>query len=141
MFNSKIKLNSIKIGNINFEALGLSLEKDYLFSLPPLKKEFEEVSIAGRNGSLTKFKRYLNREFTVVFKVKESKNYYNRMFNIQDVLDKGGIIIINNEQVGYKLKRYDIETLEVGTANNTMSIKFICEPFLYKADGTVIEGR
>lgn len=141
MFNSKIKLNSIKIGNVNFEILGLYLEKDYIFTLPPLRKEYEEVPRAGRNGSLTKFKRYLNREFTVTFKVKDSKSYFDRMFNIQDVLDRGGIITINNEKVGYKLKRYDVESLEVGTANNTMSIKFVCEPFLYKLDGTVIEGR
>ena len=143
MFNSRkrININSVKINDRSFESLGLFLDEDYIFNIPPLVKEYEEIPVPGMNGSYTKFIRYGNREFDIEFQLKESRDYHNKLFFIQDVLDAGGIITLNNEEYGYKLKRYSIDNQSRGIGSNAITIHFICMPFIHKKDGTEIKNR
>lgn len=144
MFNRlyKVNLNCLKINNVNFETMGLYLKKGYVFNLPPLKKNIEDVQIPGRiKGSVTKVKGYLNREFTINFDLQEVNDLYSKLFSIEDRLVTGRIITINNEKVGYKLIRYEFNNINIEPNNNKVEIKFICEPFLYNINGSMIEGR
>lgn len=123
-------LHKVKINNIDFESLGLYLEKDYIFSVPPLKEEIKEIFRPGRDGSLTKHIRYLDREFSIEFNMKETQDYYKRLSYIESVLDYRGILTINEEQEGFKVKRWSMDNLTRGIGVNKVTINFVCEPFL-----------
>lgn len=123
-------LHKVKINNIDFESLGLYLEKDYIFSVPPLKEEIKEIFRPGRDGSLTKHIRYLNREFSIEFNMYETQDYYKRLSNIEYVLDCKGILTINEEQEGFQVKRWSMDNLQRGIGVNKVTINFVCEPFL-----------
>ncbi|GEM_PF-3844801 len=123
-------LHKVKINNIDFESLGLYLEKDYIFSVPPLKEEVQEKFIPGRDGSLTKHIRYLSREFSIEFNMYETQDYYKRLSNIEYVLDCKGILTINEEQEGFQVKRWSMDNLQRGIGVNKVTINFVCEPFL-----------
>ena len=123
-------LHKVKINNIDFESLGLYLEKDYIFSVPPLKEEVKEIPIPGKDGSLTKHIRYLDREFSIEFNMYETQDYYKRLSNIEYVLDCKGILTINEEQEGFQVKRWSMDNLQRGIGVNKVTINFVCEPFL-----------
>lgn len=135
-------LHKVMVDNLDFSTLGLYLDKEYIFEYPPLIEEIEEVFPPGRDGSLTKHKRYLNRNFTIMFNIKESEDFNNRISQIYNVLDskKGKLITINEESVGFKLKRYYMESIQRGIGVNTVTIVFVCDPFLYNKNGVKVRG-
>ncbi|MEG1141796.1 MAG: hypothetical protein RSE41_05035 [Clostridia bacterium] len=123
-------LHKVKLDNTDFESLGLYLEKDYIFTVPPLLEEVEEIFVPGRDGSLTRHVRYLNREFSIEFNMYETQDYYKRLSYIESVLDNGGVLTINCEQDGFQVKRWSMDNLQRGIGVNKVTINFVCEPFL-----------
>lgn len=133
----KSKLHTVKIGGIDVESLSLFLYSDYEFEFPALIEEYDEIFIPGRDGSYTRHIRYLNREFTIDFNVKDVSNYPKFMEKLITTLNNsiGKLVTLNNETIGLKIQKYKIDSNIRGYGSNQISITFVCQPFQYDENG------
>lgn len=131
------KLHKVKIDELDLEHIGLTLDKDYTFTIPPLNEEVEEISIPGRDSTYTKHIRWLDRTFSITFNIGNVKQYQSFLIKLMKILEesKGKLIKINEETIGLKLKRFSIDSQNRGIESNDITINFICYPFMYDNEG------
>ena len=105
-------------------------------NIPVSQKEIETISIAGRNGTLTKELGFLNRSITVNFNFKtrnRNDNMSKKIRNITSlILNAKKISFTDDKEVYYKVKAVSISDIERNLrVLGSFSVTFTVDPFAY----------
>lgn len=129
----------------SYEDLGLLLDAP---SIPALNEDVEEVEVDGRNGALTIKKgtyrdRVIPLSFTVIRKFYEdTESFISRVDNAINWLDdvnNTNLITYLRPNKKYIVKRVVKDVVEIENSKMiTINTEFICEPFMYELDETVL---
>lgn len=105
-------------------------------NIPVSQKEIETISIAGRNGTLTKELGFLDRSITVNFNFKtrnRNDNMSKKIRNITSlILNAKKISFTDDKEVYYKVKAVSISDIERNLrVLGSFSVTFTVDPFAY----------
>lgn len=128
--------NVIQFNNKLSSDFGIHLES--IPTLPVTIKEYEETEVPGRNGTLTKFKRYkdLEIELSCWFKCADNTDYINKKNSITDWLinykDNNELKFSFYDTEYWKVKKVEISSFETKIKIiRSFNVKFTLEPFCY----------
>lgn len=109
--------------------------------IPVAKRNIELIDIPGRDGSLTKFKGYRDREVSIPFKFLDYENISRRIREITPILLNAKKIVFNDDfEIFYKIKSVEIEDVERSLrVIGSFVVKFIVDPFSYFTNNEIIE--
>jgi predicted phage tail component-like protein len=127
---------SINFNNKNsFDDFGLIVERRPIIPIP--KRRIEQITVAGRNGSLTQDEgTYEDIEIPVEFALVDRENVYERARLIKSwLMGSGSLVISDDADRLYKVKFIrlsDIDRFMVIVGRFTAT--FVCEPFTYSTN-------
>lgn len=132
---SSKNLNIVKIDNVDLENIGLYLEKDYELVYTEAE-EIEEIPIRGRDLPYHKKIRNSPIEFTILFYLKESSDFYNRINYIKNFLEskKETVITFNKENKGFKIYWVTVGEIVRKAGRSTITISFQCYPNIFSVE-------
>lgn len=112
-------------------------------NIPVSQKEIETISIAGRNGTLTKELGFLDRSITVNFNFKtrnRNDNMSKRIRNITSLLlNAKKISFTDDKEVYYKVKAVSVSDIERTLRMlGSFSVAFTVDPFAYYSPNSKI---
>ncbi|WP_294344151.1 distal tail protein Dit [uncultured Clostridium sp.] len=105
-------------------------------NIPVSQKEIETISIAGRNGTLTKELGFLDRSITVNFNFKTRNRNDNMSKKIRNItsllLNAKKISFTDDKEVYYKVKAVSVSDIERTLRMlGSFSVTFTVDPFAY----------
>lgn len=112
-------------------------------NIPVSQKEIETISIAGRNGTLTKELGFLDRSITVNFNFKTRNRNDNMSKKIRNItsllLNAKKISFTDDKEVYYKVKAVSISDIERNLrVLGSFSATFTVDPFAYYSPNSKI---
>lgn len=112
-------------------------------NIPVSQKEIETISIAGRNGTLTKELGFLDRIITVNFNFKTRNRDDNMSKKIRNItsllLNAKKISFTDDKEVYYKVKAVSISDIERNLrVLGSFSVTFTVDPFAYYSPNSKI---
>ena len=129
-------MNKIEFNKHMSDEFGIYIEN--IPSLPTLTKEYETTDIAGRNGSLTKFKGYkdLEIELSCHFRCDDNYEYIDRKNQITAWLynykNNNKLKFSFYDNCYWKVKQVELSNFTTKVkVMRCFTIKFIVEPFCY----------
>lgn len=129
--NTSKNLHIVRIDGIDLENLGLYLDKDCELRYKQ-EEEIELKYIAGRDMPYHKKIRNLPIEFSIIFNLKETVDFYERIDNIKTFLNnsKEKLITFNNENRGFKIYWVSLGDINRIKGQSKVTINFMCYPII-----------